>query len=1120
MRTMRYISKIFILTALVASTLTACIRDEVYMPSQIVEGMPTQMGIRFEVKNDIDVTRAAQDIRYEHQVQNVYVFIFSNGNRVPLKNNNGEDISFYDSTAGNAYPDIQNWYNKSSESDSNASTGEILFNAISGSNLQIVLVANIGTSNSVTSDTDSDGTQGGGIVGEQTDALSKYLAIFNDYSKIATYSDLQEFTVKLQSRDIFRLGSFLMTGEKTGVTLHASEEGVLLPENIITVPLYRADSKITFNVKAESKASNITNMQFIPGKWRVINIPTVTYVIPRLLEYSSPITEDMDGAGTNFYSMSEQEANVFEGAMLQGSTAIENSATFTFYMYENLRKNKLSATSYAMREEQEKEEMEPGVNYVPGQDYVNGAWSYAPDYGTYVELTGELSYTLDDDEFVLADVRYYIHLGHESDVDFDSYATLRNHHYTYNVTINSVNDLIVEVDSNKAGGDTENRPGAEGDVVMSAQKVINVDGHYDRALITLTPQEAQEIYFANKTPWEQGLDTNGFLETGNTTIKDYKWVKFLINKDYNIADTQFAPYPGDQCYDGGTSEYGTAAHSGAYNANVILRDIRQLSSYLHDNPPTGNIAITVFIDEYLYFYDPTMDSMTDYSAVKYKGVQDADAAGLLLWKKSVNQQDRMMHIVKAGDMNYSADGETSLSRSVVTIKQRPILTFYNVSADDLVSAWGTETINETPTMAVSGTSGGNSWNPSFTATRKLPSGYANTNNSDFTRGRLLQSTAYTGSGTVSWSNILSQTEQYGFANNNYKDPTYACALRNRDFNGNGTLDANEAQWYLVSINQLYDLWVGEPCMPDYAKLYYNQPGGYDGTYNHTEVGGTVNGRQYITTTPYSSSASSVGNLNVFWSEQYGATSSYAQARGWNNMPRVNNTPVVSVRCIRHLGMAYGDTNMPMQYYSVTTDESGDSNIDLEFMNPTALRKTAVTDNASVIPYSNLGETEINNSAFAGFFVKPGYYGFSGTSATATSQSSVTTKWYHVYRGEYDDADGYTNKVCPTGYRPPRQREMLIMIRALANSSWTYRVDGNGYYNNAGYMMMNGQDCSWNGSYFGTFFYYPTDGDTGGIHRNVTSRMNNQTGADCAVRCVKDNPNAKQATGGEWGEGDM
>ena len=580
----------------------------------------------------------------------------------------------------------------------------------------------------------------------------------------------------MNSGNINRGASFMMTGEKTA-NLLADET------TEVEIPLKRADSKLTFNVTAEN--SNYDDFTFIPNSFRVVNAPLKSYILPRVTEGGTILNADMDATNQadDFYSIPESQAPKFE-------VVSNNSGSFTFYMYENLKKpkaliNNNTNAGYALREKENK-----------GADGRNTSYIYAPDNATYVVITGELSYSFEEDykdpvtqtqskitKWLVADVEYVVHLGHSGVAKVDDYSTLRNHHYTYNVTIKGVNDLIVEVDNDNnsatANQDNEQRPGAEGEIVMSAQRVINVDGHYDRATIQLTENEAKELHFAINTPWESGYDTNG-LKTAHDILRDYKWVKFLINKEVGVAANTFAPYPGEQCYDGGKTATGTAAPSAAYNGKVTngavtLRDIRQLSTYLNNDTNRGNamstdgkIHITVFIDEYLYFYDPTADDMSTPTQTNYKGVTTADAAGLLLWKKSVNQPDRMLHIVKAGEMKYSDDYETSISRSVVTIKQRSIQTFYNVNATSLTSAWGTETINETPRMTPAGVEITN----------------ANTYKSynDYVRAQML-----TSNGTPNWKDVISSTQQYGFGRN-YSDPIYACAMRNRDFNGDGKIN--------------------------------------------------------------------------------------------------------------------------------------------------------------------------------------------------------------------------------------------------------------------------------------------------------------------------------------------
>lgn len=1034
--------------------MTACSMDELD-PNEVY---PTDgnaiVNLEFTVANpSIVETKAAQATYYEYLVQNIYVFMFLDGQRVKTSQ------SFFEPNGGG----IENYKHKEADGEE---SGTLTFETATGSNMILCAIANIGTSNSVL-DTKASVTEDGGH--EVTDADIARM------DAIQTYDELKNLSVALDAHTVFRGASFLMTGEVpinlgTGQSLN------------VEIPLKRADSKITFNVNAASTSSDITELKFIPGKWRVVNAPARTWVLPPTVTAGATLTEDLDAAqdAEDFFTITDINAPQFEGAV----NGQENSGTFTFYMYENLKapKQEITNGSYALRELQTKNEMTE--EELPGQIYQNGEYVYAPEKGTYVIFTGELSYSTkdnnDNDSYVIADVEYCVHLGYDNVANnVNDYSTIRNSHYTYNVTITGINSLIVEVEN-----DNEDRPGAEGDVVASAAEIINVDGHYDRDLITLTAEEASKIFFSVSTPFERGLDDNDLGDNQTTkTLKDYKWVKFLINSEVGVANTRYAAFPGEACYDGGKTATGTAVHSEVYNRNVTLRDIRQLSTYLNANPPAGNTTITVFIDEYLYFYNPLNDPLG--AETTYKSAYTATAAeDLIMWKKSVNQNDRMLHIVKAGDMTYSEDGETSLSKSVVTIKQRPVLTFYNVNAgDDLVTAWGTETINETPRLPI---------------TRSSFPTRANTDN-DYTYAQKIASTAYVRTGgsawrptygwiTLDWADAISNTEQYGFSED-YNDVSHACVMRNRDLDGDGVIDSNEMLWYQTTIDQLTDLWIGEPCMPAYAQLYnINDP---DGTYNMNS--------KYVYATHYSSSSITGNSPYIYWAEEFGAISTQAQAVQWGKAPSLNNTRIASVRCVRNLGQTYNSTEIPQDYIIVQGNTAnitpGDDNtitheyvLNLNYINPTALRSTP--DNGNSLPYSLIDYVGESNRPYYGLIVLPGYYG--------TGLNTGITTWDTVYQNALENDP----TPCPAGYRAPNQREMLLMKSA---------IDGWQYSNaNTGYFMLNRQqllytDNSSGGT--GAFFYYPSD--------QRVSRDLNQPGKECVVRCVKDNPNAQPSAASSY-----
>lgn len=1077
--------------------LTACSRAEIDEVVLLPNGDYAQVALNFDVKSSVDVTtRAAQSEYYEYLVNNIYVFIFNGNRRVKLAddpNDKNGNPNFF------SKEEISNYKNKFDDLGSQESSGTIEFGAISGAGLKICIIANVGVSNSK-----NPATRAGDIVDDTSDVDLQTL------DNITTYTQLQSMSLQLKDNSISRNASFLMTGEENNVTLKPYDK-TNASKTEITVNLYRTDAKVTFNVTSEP-VSGVTNFQFVPLKWRVVNVPVYSYILPHFATGNAGNTLDnnadatSDDVNDHFFTTFDAQ---FEGKVSGASST--GSGTFTFYMYENLKApaSEISgsdAAAYALREKQTKTVATSGVT---GQRYVNGDYVYAPKRATYVVLSGQISYTEKDangnDKFVMADVEYSIHLGHGSDSNVNSYNTLRNCHYTYNVKVKGVNDIIVEVDDNQLTNptDSEPRPGAEGDVVMSATELVEVDGHYDRALITLTKEEARQLMFAVSTPWERGLDTNNFntddagniIPEANTTFRDYKWVKFLINSEAGrngVADNHFAAYPGDQCYDGGKTETGTAHESGAYNnQKITLRDIRQLSNYFAANPPTSDVTITMFIDEYLYYYNPTSDPMTgDYPrATTYKGVTDADA-DLTLWKKSVNADARMMHIVKSGDMVYSADGESSISRSVVTIKQKPILSVYNINATELTSAWGTETVNETPKMT-SATSG---------FTESTDSSYANIyiNAQKFT--------VPSNNNSMKWADYISDNpnESDGIAlKSGKKSPQNAPLLRNRDLNGDGIINKDEILWYLPGIDQMLDLWIADPIMSADAKMYDpNDVNGYDGI-----DGNDSKGRHYTTSTVINKDG--VNSPVVYWAEEYGSTSTIYQAAGWNQAPGKNNdstseSGLLSVRVLRNFGIAYKSTDMPMNYFKVTQQPSAsqDGAIELTYMNPNALRQTS--DNGLHLPYALVDDAGDNNRPYKGFFIKYG-----------NAEKSWSGETVYPYKDMYETVVQNNSSYCPDGYRLPNQREMILMSRTINNwASGQFTV----------YMFYNGQKIDEN--QFGVFVYYPnwmggqisrakgalvTDINRGFIYSDKISAYNLAGGnPDHTVylRCIKDNPNVK------------
>ena len=132
---------------------------------------------------------------------------------------------------------------------------------------------------------------------------------------------------------------------------------------------------------------------------------------------------------------------------------------FTFYAMENsYTTNGLG--NYSDREKENKQ--------ADGSNYENPSFKNAPENSTYVILTGdyyekvyrEWSY----ERKRRADVTYAIHLGYV-DSDPNNFECNRNTTYTYNVYVEGVDKIRLEVTSYNEGGETkEDQPGAEGNI--------------------------------------------------------------------------------------------------------------------------------------------------------------------------------------------------------------------------------------------------------------------------------------------------------------------------------------------------------------------------------------------------------------------------------------------------------------------------------------------------------------------------------------------------------------------------------------------------------------------------------------------------------------------------------
>lgn len=917
-----------------AGLLAACTDDTFGgRTDRVVEGIPVTVRLGFQASEATPETRAAQGKEYEDRVDNVYILIFDEAGDI-------HDRFFLTEGDGLTYA-----------GDASKSSGKLFFNTTSLNDATIVGIANL--------------AEGG--------TSTAYTVTEDELNAVTTLSQLQEKVMTMRDASVYRSACFMMTGYAT-TTVDGNEtyqvtipalESAQTADLQCTLELERTDAKVKFEVTAEKPSEeNWTKFSFQPTGWSVKQVPMQSLILPRRKGDANGKL-DADGDGCTYFESPSYE---FEKTTRNGT--LYTGGSFVFYMPENRKspKQDIATDDYALRD-----------------DRKEGAFVYANDHSTYVEITGLLSYFDEEDNLTYANVRFTIHLGYAGG-NVNDYATLRNHSYTYHVKVRGANDIIVDVE------DKNDRPGYDGDVVVNFDGSYQFDSHYDRRLIKLhrsgfLPEEggtAGTLRWGVSTPFSKGV--HEVVADAKKDIKpdmrDYRWIKFAVNSEYGVDNDKMVKYPGDQNYNdpfpisgranNQPSPYyssgGAGYKSGTENAR--LRDVNQLMQFLKDEAENKNstifdsdgyVSITAFVDENVYTHDPTNNNTQD----------------LTLWKRMAETDDRQLYII-VDDAKYSGDELSSVIKARYSFRQRSVRTIYNVNNPGLETAWGLESTME-PEERI--------WTGSITngiETTSKDNGRLNTL-------RILLGNDYNNNPIpLHWTDVLSVEDEYGLKGE-YNKAIYACLIRNRDLNGDNVVDANEIRWYLASINQLVDIYLGEYALDEPSRLYprapVDRPDANKGVYWHYT----------------SSSYNEHDDPWVLWSEEGASVGlkSGSEAK--------YNGEYYSYRCLRNLGLSLDHPDdIPTDLVEVTSNGST-YYIDLSRMNEKSRRDNLETTLAAH------NEREQDNRPYQYFEVYPGYVPASG-------------EFHWTY---YQTAN-----VCPSGYRVPNQRELLIMSTRLPTEAWS------------------------------------------------------------------------------------
>lgn len=779
-----------------------------------------------------------------------------------------------------------------------------------------------------------------------------------DLNAVNTKADLLVLTSRMQEEYIERGGQFLMSGIKEGITLTANQN------NPIDILLKRVDVKIRFNVEARDN-EDVENIVFTPRDWQVISIPKIVSVFENTVQGQFPF-----------------EGNYFYSTLKNFETSSTNDITFAFYIPENKVNNLKSIPNtggyeqqYALREKQEK---------IPNGDdgrVDNGDYVYADKRATLVKLRGNVSYDIGGQK-ISADVTYTIHLGAVNGVN--DYNSLRNHFYTYNVTILGVDDIIVEVKSETG---EEPSPGSEGDVVM-AKKIKKFDAHNEIFMTTFHQSDIDESLTWNVyTPFSSGA------ENDDPQPKDYEWVYFNIN----TKNTSNTVYTGDFVkYKGDTGVYTDEELNvpGSHPLDKYMADIaagnqkmlnvKQLVNILKEckrrfsKPALGKhlfdtgdkINFTTYVKEYYYEVNPEEPSETEANG---------------LWKKFVNTKERVLNILSK--LQYSKDHMSTLSTALYSIRQASIQTMYNKDATENFTAWGSEAIQDETLLL---------FEKAGIRTNRT---YNDPNN-----GRGNSINMWIGdSDSEDWDTYIEPTTWN--MKSDYEVAKYKCMRLNRDMDGDGKIEQDEIQWYLASINQLSDLWIGENSFDPQSRLYKldtwekgkqwyasstvlskdNQwHGGFPGYYTYRDNPEIL----------WSSEGSSIGPLS-------GATGGIASAN-------------VYYRCVRNLGLAK-DASKTEKPDDFVTYDANKRTITLTRLDSKSIRGFKTEEELSD---HNERDVRGYNKPWRAFEITEDTYGNNLSWETVRQRSQP----------------GGKEPVCPKGWRVPNQRELALMFSRMPRNS--------------------------------------------------------------------------------------
>lgn len=689
-----------------------------------------------------------------------------------------------------------------------------------------------------------------------------------ELKKIGSLEELKSLSVRLPENNLSVLdGQFLMSGAFVGRA--DDEEGLCVIDidgqiknadsHSGKIDLKRIMASIKFNISCSKSGAT-----FVADSWQVKNVPQCS----NLVEQKSG---DYSGDDDDYLASKLNSAFSISG----------NTYSFSFLMMENRKTPKTSSIS--KYDDREQMSNSPEV------------FSVANDHSTYVVLKGTYTGTTSEEvnndsgvKNVKAFTTYYVHLGDWRSNDYANFNIFRNNRYTYNVSVQSVDKLIVEVvtDDEVWGGD--------GEIYLSTTSVRTFDAHYGTTVISFHKQMIKDLIEAGEESCSRDEFIDKFKILASTPNNDF---------DSNTTDVNWVQYKRNNKDYKGFMKYKDSEQDTPLDADEFRGDL--YDAYIDDEGfgDDDSIRYTCFIDEYYYEGKPL--------------------------REFINQQPRTIQIWTYYKSNEEPSSNSSVSMAAYTFSQRSICTVYDLNKLDnnkRINGWGTEWTQEGSNLKTVIKKSDN--HNSFT-----PSTYSN---------HLLQGR---NNMIAQLSDLQSWDTYVNYQNNEMKDAykyaEYACLSRNRDLNGNGQLDEDEIRWYLPSINQYMGYSMGDNVLPEEVRLFAGND--YDRRYIY--ISNTV-----VEKNKASGQSSGMNDYDtqVFWACEGSSTGYYRDAvnelKGYSI--DLSEMPYRCVRNLRSVSEPVDDFVVPSDK-TLNAERLTFTYLDFTYLNPRAIRAQV---NQALTPY--------------------------------------------------------------------------------------------------------------------------------------------------------------------------